>query len=83
MAAVTGESESSVLARFEGQGFGAFKPALADALVALLAPIRSRYEALQGDHAELDRLLDRGAERATELAAPTLLAAKRALGLGR
>lgn len=83
MAAVTGESEGAILARFEGQGFGAFKPALADALVALVAPIRARYEALQRDEAELDRILDRGAARAAELAAPTLLAAKRAVGLGR
>lgn len=83
MAAVTGETETAILARFEGQGFGAFKPALADALVAALAPIRSRYETLQGDHAELDRLLDQGATKARELAAPTLLDAKRALGLGR
>ena len=83
MAAVTGETETAVLARFEGQGFGAFKPALADALVALIAPIRVRFKALQQDQAELDRLLDRGAERAAELAAPTLLAARRAVGLGR
>jgi tryptophanyl-tRNA synthetase len=80
---VSGEPELAVLARFEGQGFGAFKPALADALVAVLSPIRARYEALQTDQAELDRLLDKGADRAAELAAPTLLAAKRALGLGR
>ena len=33
--AVTGESVEQVLARFAGQGFGAFKPALADALIAL------------------------------------------------
>jgi tryptophanyl-tRNA synthetase len=52
-------------------------------LVAALAPIRGRYEALQGDHAELDRVLNEGAAKANELAAPTLLAAKRALGLGR
>ena len=83
MAAITGESESALLSRFEGQGFGAFKPALAEALVALIAPIRTRYEALIADEAELDRLLDKGAERANELAAPTLLAAKRAVGLGR
>ena len=82
-AALAGESADEVLARFAGQGFGAFKPVLADALVAALAPIRARYEALQGDHAELDRILDHGAARAAELAAPTLAAAKQALGLGR
>jgi tryptophanyl-tRNA synthetase len=83
MAAVTGESEAAVLARFEGQGFGAFKPALADALVALLAPIRARFAELERDQAELDRLLDTGAERAAALAAPTLLEVKRAVGLAR
>ncbi len=35
-AAVTGESVEQVLARFAGQGFGAFKPALADVLIELL-----------------------------------------------
>ena len=43
-AAVTDESVEQVLARFAGQGFGAFKPALADALIALIAPIRARLE---------------------------------------
>lgn len=83
MAAVTGESETAILARFEGQGFGAFKPALADALVALLAPIRARYEALMADPAALDRLLDEGADKARTIAEPVLLDAKRAVGLGR
>ena len=63
-AAVTGESVEQVLARFAGQGFGAFKPALADALVALLAPLRARLEQFRADPAELDRILAAGAERA-------------------
>ncbi|GLR47878.1 tryptophan--tRNA ligase [Sphingomonas astaxanthinifaciens] len=83
LAAVTGESETAILARFEGQGFGAFKPALAEALMTLIAPIRARYTELERDTATLDRLLDKGAEDAAALAAPTLLAAKRALGLSR
>ena len=83
MAAVTGESEATVLARFEGQGFGAFKPALADALVSLIAPIRARYAELEGDSAALDRLLDQGAEKARAVAEPILLDIKRAVGLSR
>jgi len=79
--AVTGETEEQVLARFAGQGFGAFKPALADALVALLAPLRARLEELRGDPAELDRLLADGSSRATELGAPILAEAYRAVGL--
>jgi len=81
--AITGESVEQVLARFAGQGFGSFKPALADALIDLLAPLRARLEQFRADPAELDRILSAGAERASELAAPTLAAAYRAVGLTR
>jgi tryptophanyl-tRNA synthetase len=80
-AAVTGVTVEQVLGQFSGQGFGTFKPALADALVALLAPLRTRLEQLRTDPAELDRLLAAGAERAATLAAPTLAAAYKAAGL--
>jgi tryptophanyl-tRNA synthetase len=83
LAAVSGESVEAVLGRFAGQGFGAFKPALADALIALLSPLRARLDQFRADPAELDRLLAKGAERAVELGAPTLAAAYRAVGLGR
>jgi len=81
--AVTGESVEQVLARFAGQGFGTFKPALADALIGLLAPLRARLDEFRRDPAELDRLLAEGAARATELGAPTLAEAYRAVGLTR
>ncbi len=80
-AAVEGVDPAAVLARFEGQGFGAFKPALAELLVETLRPIRERFEALKGDPAELDAILVRGADKARERAAPTLKAAYDALGL--
>jgi tryptophanyl-tRNA synthetase len=82
-AAVTGESVEQVLARFAGQGFGAFKPALADAVVALVAPIRQRLDQLRCDPAELDRILAAGSERASEIGAPVLAAARTAVGLTR
>ena len=82
-AAVTDESVEQVLQSFAGQGFGAFKPALADALIALLAPLRTRLDEFRRDPAELDRILDQGAARAAELAAPTLAEAYRAVGLAR
>jgi tryptophanyl-tRNA synthetase len=81
--AVTGETVEQVLARFSGQGFGAFKPALADALVALLAPLRARLDEFRRDPAMLDALLDDGAAKAAELAAPTLARAYQAVGLSR
>jgi len=82
-AAVTGDSVEQVLQRFAGQGFGTFKPALADVLISLLAPLRVRLDELSSDPAELDRILAEGAARATELGAPTLAAAYNAVGLTR
>jgi tryptophanyl-tRNA synthetase len=81
--AVTGESVEQVLGRFAGQGFGAFKPALAEVLVGLLEPLRGRLDEFRRDPAELDRLLADGSARAAELAAPTLAEAYRAVGLPR
>ena len=82
-AEVTGETAEQVLGRFAGQGFGAFKPALTDVLIALIAPLRARLEQFRADPAELDRLLADGSARAAELGAPTLAEAYRAVGLGR
>jgi tryptophanyl-tRNA synthetase len=81
--AVTGESVEQVLGRFAGQGFGAFKPALAEVLVGLLEPLRGRLDEFRRDPTELDRLLADGSARAAELAAPTLAEAYRAVGLPR
>jgi tryptophanyl-tRNA synthetase len=69
------------LARFVGQGFGAFKPALADVLIALIAPIRQRLDDLRRHPEELDRILADGAERANEIGAPVLTQARAAVGL--
>jgi tryptophanyl-tRNA synthetase len=80
-AALADESVADVLARFAGQGFGAFKPALADLMVETLRPIGERLAELQRDPAELDRLLAIGAEKARAVAAPTLKAAYEAMGL--
>lgn len=81
--AVTGESVEQVLGRFGGQGFGVFKPALAEALVALIAPIRERLDDLRKHPEELDRILAEGAARADELGAPVLAKARAAVGLIR
>jgi tryptophanyl-tRNA synthetase len=81
MAAIQDRSVEAVLADYAGQGFGAFKPALADALIALIAPLRTRLEVLNADHGAIDTILARGAEKARALAAPTLAETYRAVGL--
>jgi tryptophanyl-tRNA synthetase len=61
--------------------YGALKKDTADAVLALLEPLRRRYAALTADPGALEEVLRAGAERARALAAPTLEAAKRAMGL--
>ncbi|OYU16279.1 MAG: tryptophan--tRNA ligase [Alphaproteobacteria bacterium PA4] len=80
MAALTDRSADAVLQDFGGQGFGRFKPALADAMVTVLAPISARFNALRGDHAAIDAVLERGAERARAIAEPVLAEVHRAVG---
>lgn len=82
-AALSGQSVDAVLAEHGGQGFGAFKPALADLLVAHLGPIRTRFTQLMKDREALDAILARGAAKARERGGPTLDATYRALGLVR
>lgn len=79
--AVTDQSVEETLAQFGGKGFGMFKPALADVLVTLIAPIRARLDELRREPAELDRILSAGAARASEISAPVLAQAKAAVGL--
>jgi len=82
-ATLSGTTPDAVCAQFAGQGFGAFKPALADLLVETLRPIRERYIALKDDHAALDAILEKGAAKAAEAAEPTLRGAYEAIGLMR
>ena len=69
---LTGESVDSLVARFDGAGYGALKTELADVVVSQIEPIRNRAEVLLSDPAELDRLLAKGADKANEVAEQTL-----------
>jgi tryptophanyl-tRNA synthetase len=82
-AALTDRTPQSVTEEFAGKGFGAFKPALAELLVQTLSPIRARLNDFAADPAALDSILQQGARKAAEMAAPTLEGAYRALGLPR
>ena len=73
-------TKAEVLQRFGGQGFGVFKPALAEVAVEVLAPIGERMRRLIADPAELDRILLAGAERARTLADPVVAQTKRLVG---
>ena len=68
---------------FEGQGYGAFKQAVGEAVVELLAPVRERYGELRADEDALEPALRQGAERAREIAVPTMAEVRAVMGVGR
>ena len=67
-------------AEFAGQGYGVFKPAVADAVVELLRPIREESERLMADKAYLESVYREGAQRAQYLANKTLSKVQRKVG---
>lgn len=77
---LTDESIESIVARYAGQGYGKFKGDLAELVVSVLEPIQKRYEELlAGD--ELDKILEEGAIKASEVANRTLARMEKAIGL--
>src|SRR4051794_20154895 len=72
LSVVSGDPPEAIEKRFDGQGYGAFKEAVGEAVVELLTPIRRRYDELRADEPELLRLLEQGAAKAREASAPTL-----------
>ncbi len=82
-AAVSDITVDDVLREYGGEGFGKFKPALAELLAETLRPISSRFNELLTDRQALDAILARGASRARELGRPTLNATYAALGFVR
>ena len=72
MSVATGASAEQVEAQYEGAGYGKFKGDVADAVVALLRPIRERYLHYRNDPGALEHELAKGAARARAEAEPTL-----------
>jgi tryptophanyl-tRNA synthetase len=79
-AALAGITKAEVLAQYGGQGFGVFKPALADLAVTTIGPIGHQMRRLLADPAEIDRILADGARRARAVADPVVEQTKRLVG---
>jgi tryptophanyl-tRNA synthetase len=79
-AALAGTTAQQVLDEYAGQGFGAFKPKLADLAVSVLGPIGGEMRRLLADPAEIDRVLADGAQRARQIAAPTMAEVRKIVG---
>jgi len=79
---ITGESIPSLEARYEGTGYGTFKSDLAEVVVECLEPIQQRMKELLASPV-VDEVLDRGAERANQLAYGKMKKVQHKVGLGR
>jgi tryptophanyl-tRNA synthetase len=79
--AATATSIPDVEREFEGSQYGAFKAAVADAVVEYLRPVQQRYAELAADSGEVDRRLARGADAADAIAEAVMQRATRAAGL--
>ncbi len=79
---VSGRSLEDIEGELEGGGYGTLKKLTVQAVNDMLRPFQERYRAYMDDRDGLDAILERGAERAREIAARTLSRAQRAMGVG-
>ncbi|MFY9336228.1 MAG: tryptophan--tRNA ligase [Mycobacterium sp.] len=70
--AVTGRPIEALVDGYAGRGYGDLKAETAEAVVAYVTPIQRRVDELLADPAELQSILDKGADRAREVAGRTL-----------
>jgi tryptophanyl-tRNA synthetase len=79
-AALADQERDGVMHQFAGQQFSGFKTALADLTVAKLAPISAEMRRLLADPAEIDRILQSGADKARAIATPIMDEVKKTVG---
>jgi len=80
-ASATGETYEEIEREFDGKGYGAFKPAVGEAVVEKLRPIREETERLLSDKAYLESVYRAGAEKASYIAEKTLRKVYKKVGL--
>jgi tryptophanyl-tRNA synthetase len=82
LAVARGSDPAEIEREFEGAGYGDFKQAVAEGVVAFLAPVRERYAELRPDQSALEEVLAAGAEKARAIAEPTLAEVRDRMGIG-
>src|SRR3954451_14370260 len=82
LAVIRGVDHATVEREFDGQQYGAFKTAVADAVVDYLRPVRERYEEIRANESAIEQTLAEGAERARAMASETLRDVRVAMGVG-
>jgi tryptophanyl-tRNA synthetase len=82
MAVASGVEPEEIEQRFVGSGYGDFKSAVAEAVVEWLTPVRERYHELRSDEAQLEAILEAGADKARPIARATLADVREVMGVG-
>ena len=80
-ASVTGKSFDEIESEFAGKGYGVFKPAVGDAVIETLRPIRKEAERILADKAYLKQVYTDGAMKASSVARKTLRKVYKRVGL--
>lgn len=80
LSAVTGKTVPVLVQEFSGKGYGDFKTAVADAVVAELAPLQAEYKRLLADKGEIERILAEGAQKARLRAERKLQKVRKTIG---
>ncbi|MCR4622237.1 MAG: tryptophan--tRNA ligase [Clostridiales bacterium] len=81
LSALSGKSMDQIEADFEGKGYGQFKDAVADCVIAALEPIQKEYDRINKDKAYLESVMVSGRERAQSIAYRTMLKVRKKVGL--
>ena len=69
---VTGKSFDEIEREFDGKGYGVFKPAVGEAVIETLRPIREEAQRMISDKAYLQEVYTEGAKKASAIARRTL-----------
>ena len=80
MSAITGEDINDIAKRYDGQGYGVFKKAVADAVVNELSELQTKVKQIQSSGI-IDKILEEGAQKASFIARKKLAKVYRKIGL--
>lgn len=80
---MTGEPIQAIEMSFKGKGYGDFKKALAEAIIAHLSPITKKIQEYKENPKELMRILDAGRDAAKKMAGKKMELVRERVGLGR
>ena len=78
--ACTGKAPDEVVREFDGKGYAEFKPAVGEAVVAVLKPLQDRVAELSKDKDYIDSVIKNNAEKAQYFANKTLRKVQKKIG---